>query len=77
MPWDEFTSLLSGIMPNTPLGQVVSIRSEEDKEKLKHFNKEQHGIRNKWRNRHAKEMTENEKIQAIKEVQNIFAKAFG
>lgn len=51
MPWDEFCSYLSGIMPDTPLGNVVQIRSEEDKEILKNFTPEQKRIRSEWRNR--------------------------
>ena len=41
MTWDEFRDLLVGISPETPLGRIVSIRAEEDKEVLKHFTKEQ------------------------------------
>lgn len=37
-------------MEDTPLGQTVLIRKEEDKERLKHFTKYQHHVRNKWRN---------------------------
>ena len=48
MLYPEFCSLLSGIMPDTPLGQVVSIRAEKNKEIIKHFNKEQKRIRNEW-----------------------------
>ncbi|MDV3426665.1 MAG: bacteriophage Gp15 family protein [Bacillota bacterium] len=78
MAWDEFCSLLKGIMPETPLGQIVSIRSEEDKDILKNFTTEHHKIRNEWRNRNNKiiEMTEEEKAEKIKEVQELFAKAF-
>ena len=76
MSWSEFCTLLAGIMPKTPLGQVVSIRSEEDKDILKHFTEEQHKIRNEWRNRQAVEMSEEEKENQIKELQEIFAKAF-
>ena len=42
MSWDEFCTLLAGLMADTPLGQVVTIRSEDDKEVLKNFTKEQH-----------------------------------
>ncbi len=76
MSWSEFCTLLAGIMPKTPLGQVVSIRSEEDKDILKHFTPEQHKIRNDWRNRQVVEMSEEEKKEKIKELQEIFAKAF-
>lgn len=66
-------------MPETPLGQIVSIRSEEDKEMLKHFTKEQHRIRNEWRNRHNyfENMSEEDKEEEMRKVQEIFAKAFG
>lgn len=80
MSWGEFCTLLAGIMPKTPLGQIVSIRSEEDENMLKDFTPEQHKIRNQWRSRQAKEleesMTDEEKEDKIKELQEIFEKAF-
>ena len=54
MPWTEFCSLLSGLMHDTPLGQVVAIRAEEDKEVLKRFTPEQRRIRSEWRRRAVK-----------------------
>lgn len=48
MSWSEFCSLLSGIMPDTPLGQVVTIRSEKDPKVLKNFTREQKRIKNEW-----------------------------
>lgn len=51
MSYSEFCTLLSGIMPDTPLGQIVSIRAEKDKEVIKHFTPEQKRIRAEWRNR--------------------------
>lgn len=79
MSWSEFSTLLAGIMPETPLGQIVSIRSEEDKDMLKNFTKEQHKIRNDWRNRvnPIRDMSNEEKEEEIRKVQEIFAKAFG
>lgn len=41
MTWDEFCTLLSGLKPDTPLGNIVSIRSETDKDILKHFTPQQ------------------------------------
>lgn len=78
MPYPEFLRLLSGITAKTPLGIIVGIRAEEDKDMLKHFNNEQHTIRNEWRNNHSavEDMTEEEKIKAEKEVQEMFAKMF-
>lgn len=79
MSWSEFCTLLIGIMPETPLGQIVSIRSEEDKEILKNFTTDQHRIRNEWRNRvnPIRDMPEEEKEERTKKLQEIFAKAFG
>lgn len=48
LSWQEFCSLLSGIMPDTPLGQIVSIRAEKDSKRIKEFSKEQKKIRNEW-----------------------------
>lgn len=53
MQWDEFASLLSGLNEKTPLGQVVSIRSERDPEMLKHFTPEMKKMRSEWRNKQA------------------------
>ena len=58
MKWDEFKALLCGISPETPLGRIVSIRAEDDKDILKHFTKEQRRIRSEWRNRKAKAVAE-------------------
>ncbi|TAN69150.1 hypothetical protein WS9_003770 [Paraclostridium sordellii 8483] len=77
MSWDEFCTLLSGIMPKTPLGQIVSIRSEEDENILKSFSKEQHKIRDDWRSRKLESMSKEEIEADIKQIQDIFMKAFG
>lgn len=79
MSWNEFCTLLSGIMPKTPLGQIVSIRAEEDKDILKNFTEEQHKIRNEWRNRNNPiiEMTDEEKEQKTKEFEQMMASIFG
>lgn len=69
MSWDEFTTLLVGIMPKTPLGQVISIRSEDDKDMLKHFTKEQHRVRNEWRNRNLNKLVKVDKKEAERQIQ--------
>jgi len=78
MSWSEFCTLLAGIMPETPLGQVVSIRSENDKEVLKNFTKEQHRIRNEWRRRRTKAVALNkdEAKKQLKMFQEAMKKAF-
>lgn len=76
MPWGEFCTLLAGIMPETPLGQIVSIRAENDKDTLKNFTKEQHKIRNEWRNRKIKIMDNLDAEEQIKVIQEIMKNAF-
>lgn len=59
MPWSEFISLVTGLLPETPLGAVIRIRSEDDPEVLKQFTKDQMEIRNKWRDRQALKQLDN------------------
>lgn len=79
MSWGEFSTLLAGLMPDTPLGQIVSIRSENDKEILKHFTPEQHRIRNEWRSRRVREMMNDPETAAkmVKAFQDMCRAAFG
>jgi hypothetical protein len=76
MSWDEFSTLLAGLMADTPLGQVVSIRSETDKEILKGFTKEQHRIRREWQNRRISSMDEDEARRQVRNIQMAFKAAF-
>lgn len=60
MSWDEFCTLLSGLKPDTPLGNIVSIRSETDKEILKHFTPQQKKIKSDWQKRKIPKITDAE-----------------
>lgn len=51
LTWGELSSYIEGINSDTPLGQIISIRSENNKEKLKNFTSEQHRIRNEYRSK--------------------------
>lgn len=57
MCWDEFITLLAGLNGETPLGHIVSIRSEKDPKRLKTFTPEEKKIRNDWAMRHRKVVT--------------------
>jgi hypothetical protein len=52
--WDEFKALISGISPDTALGRIVAIRSETDKDVIKHFTRDQRQIYDEWRKREIK-----------------------
>lgn len=62
MSWNEFCSLLTGIMYDTPLGRVVSIRAEKDQKVIKGFSKEEKRIRDEWLKRKHKKVQANPKI---------------
>ena len=57
LQFDEFLNLTSCLMPDTPLGQIVAIRSETDADVIRNFTEAQMKIRDDWVRR---EMSENE-----------------
>jgi hypothetical protein len=70
MKWDEFRARLIGIGPETPLGRIVAIRSEDDKEMLKHFTPEQKRIRNEWMQKRAKAKNQHETEEFLEAMKN-------
>ena len=72
MEWGEVTSLLSGLNSETPLGNIVRIRSEKDPETLKKFTAEERKIRSKWLNKTASQITETDYKQAMENIKNMF-----
>lgn len=63
LQFDEFLNLVSCLMPESPLGQIVAIRSETDAEIIKHFTDGQMKIHNEWKRKsvlnNEQEYTEN------------------
>ena len=51
LQFDEFLNLTSCLMPDTPLGQIVAIRSETDADVISKYNDAQKKIYNDWKNR--------------------------
>lgn len=72
MKWDEFRALISGLDAETPLGRIVQIRAENDKEVIKRFTKEQKRIRNEWRIRSSQSMDKDTFEQAMKGFEKMF-----
>lgn len=77
MRWGEFCDLMSGISPETPLGRIVAIRSEDDPEVLKRFTPDQRRIRTQWRTRQAKQVSEQDLEKFLKKMQDAFAHMAG
>lgn len=76
MSWTEFKQMLVGIDNKTALGRIIAIRAEDDKEILKTFTKEQHRIRNEWKEKHAKVVAESISKQEMDTVMDGFKNAF-
>lgn len=57
LEYDEFLNFTACLMPDTPLGQIVAIRSETDAEIISNFTDTQRQIRDEWARR---EMSNNE-----------------
>lgn len=79
MPWLEFCVLVSGLMPDTPLGQIVGIRSEQDMETIRNYSEDQNRVYNTWQTKQALGRLENkEKLDAdMKALSSMFASMFG
>lgn len=72
MKWGEFSSLLSGLNGDTPLGNIVRIRSEKDPKVIKNFTESEKKIRSKWLNKNAKQISREDYQQAMESIKNMF-----
>lgn len=72
MRWNEFASLLSGISPDSPLGRLVQIRTETDKEVIKNFTPHQRKIYNEWRMKGIKNSSPQANENAIEQMRQVF-----
>lgn len=79
MPWSEFCTLVAGLMPDTPLGSIVTIRSEKDPKVRRGFNADQRRIYNEWRqNQAARKLADLETLeQSTKGLEDMLARMFG
>lgn len=75
--WDEFKSLITGLSPDTALGRVVSIRSETDKDIIKHFTQDQRRIHDRWRNRKVEIMNQETFEKEMGDLEMMFAAMCG
>lgn len=73
----EYYMLLQSLNSDTPLGQIVSIRAETNKDVMKHWGSAEKRIRIDWMNRKGREQVENDPDAAISELKNALIKAFG
>jgi len=72
MEWGEFSNHLAGLNGETPLGNIVRIRSEKNPEAIKKFTAEERRIRSQWHNKNASKMSEQDYKQAMEDIKNMF-----
>ena len=77
MSWAELSSDISGLMGDTPLGNIVQIRSEDDRERLKNFTQDQKNIRWKYRMKMAQNVDQEEFKRTIADLQKAFKEMAG
>ena len=72
LSWGELCSDIAGLNGDTPLGNVIRIRSEKDPEVIKKFSQAEREIYNKWNNRQITAMSEQDYEQAKKNIEKVF-----
>lgn len=79
MQWSEFCTLISGLMPDTPLGSIIGIRAEKDDETIKNFNPEQRRVYDEWRLKQASlQLQDTEKLnRQMEEMSKMLDFTFG
>ena len=53
--WSEVRVMIAGLTSETPLGKIISIRTETDPDIIKNFSPDMRRIRNEWVNKLAQE----------------------
>ncbi|MGX8702075.1 hypothetical protein [Caproiciproducens sp.] len=48
LKYSDWSKMVSGLMDDTPLGRVVGVRSETNKDIIKNYTKEQRAVRDEW-----------------------------
>lgn len=77
MKWAEFRSLIAGLGAETPLGQVIRIRAEDDPEILKGFTEGQRRIHAEWRKEQAKAKSRQEIDTFLENMKQAFVELAG
>ena len=72
LSWGELCSDIAGLNGDTPLGNIIRIRSEKDSEVIKNFSQTEREIYNRWNNKQADAMSEQDYEQAMKNIEKVF-----
>lgn len=76
MDWDEFTDLLAGLSADTPLGRMVMIRLETDREVIKNFSEDAKLENARWRHEQMMRAAKNKPQEEVDFIYKQLANAF-
>lgn len=81
MSYQEFVNLVNGFTSESPLGKIVSVRAENDSDRLKSFTPTENKLRTEWRTKcnksYVNNMSEEEKAKSTQALQNAFKQLAG
>ena len=72
----EWARLVSGLMPETPLGRVVQIRMEKDPKVISKFGDYERRVRAEWSKFKHSQQTAEQAVQSVEELQNMLKNLF-
>ena len=72
LSWGELSSDIAGLNGETPLGNIIRIRSEKNPDMLKNFSREELRIRSEWLNKSASQVSREDYKQAMESIKNMF-----
>lgn len=73
----EYRKLLTGIMHDTPLGYVISVRSEKDPKKVREMTNVEKDIRRKWQQFRAAKAGPVQYTMTVEQFQQLFKNLAG
>lgn len=77
MDWREFIVLLNGLTEDTPLGKIISIRSETDEEIINNYSDGQKKIYDEWRKKQLETKYRNKnKEEVMQDIKQMFKGMF-
>lgn len=73
--YPEYRRLFNGLMGDTPLGRIISIRSESNRDTIKKFSSEEKKVWKEWNDRRIKQKLDSMSIEEKKKQVEAFQKA--
>lgn len=73
----EWESFMVGLLPDSPLGKVISIRSEKDTQRIREFTKDERRIYDEWQSFRMKQISEEEEQKMMRNLERMIASMFG